>query len=313
LNERAMELVAANTSKPFLFVVSKEDRRGFRDMTRAYSLSRSPGSDIWIQDGLGVGMTMCNMWRNRYVDRSIDRALDVEMGEWLEKKLLGLGTGTEVTLKTEDGWVLYANLVMPNITEDRKSVPGVILLPTALTDRKIYHNLERLLVANDIAVLNLEYRGIGNSINMGAYIDYTYSKIMAGRRDLQEGFRFLISQEGVDPDRIGALGAILGAKYVLYAAKENPGLKAIAMLDPVVWPWDESEDRETVETLGRQVLVVTGNGMGRTTRAFAELVAKKRMNTVISYPGSIVTYLRFRDDASLEPGLAQWFRERLGG
>src|SRR5262249_3562379 len=84
LNQIAMELGARNASKPILFVVSKEDKRGFADMTRAYSLNKNPDSDIWVQDGLGIGVTMANMWRNRYTDRPLDTALDFVAGAWLE-------------------------------------------------------------------------------------------------------------------------------------------------------------------------------------------------------------------------------------
>jgi alpha/beta superfamily hydrolase len=301
LNGQALDLIQANTTKPILLVVSKEDKRGFRDMTKGYAVSQSPASDIWVQDGLGVGMTMCNTWRNRYVDRPIEQALDFAMGEWLEKKLLGLGTRRELTLTTEDGWDLRAILSMPPVGKGTL-VPGVIVLPTALTDRRIYHTLERLFVASGIAVLNLEYRGIGTSTNKGLYIEQTYSEIMGGRRDLQQAFRFLISQDGIDPQRIGALGSILAAKY----------LRAIAILDAVVWPWDEEEDRVTLSSLDCPVLMVTGDGMGMTTRNFADLVARDPANKVIRYPGSIVAYLRFRDDLLLEPGIVDWFSHSLG-
>jgi alpha/beta superfamily hydrolase len=232
------------------------------------------------------------------------------MAEWVERKLLDLGAKKEVTLETEDGWLLYANLSLPS-PEDEKTVPGVILLPTALTDRKIYYNLERLFTTNGFAVLNLEYRGIGNSINKGAYIDQPYSEIMGGRRDLQEGYRFLTAQAGVDADRIGVLGSILAAKYALYGAKENPGLKAIAMLDPVVWPWDEAEDCNALESLARPLLIVTGDGMGTTTKNFTLLAAKRERNRVISFPGSIVAYLRMGDDTGLESAIVRWFRAQL--
>src|SRR5882672_6614059 len=219
LNQRAMELIASNTAKPVLFIVSKEDKRGFRDMARAYSLTKSAESDIWVQDGLGVGVTMCNMWRNRYTDQPIENALDFVAGEWLGTKLRRLGRIREVTVETEDGWILYATLGVPDCINEGQMVPAVILLPTALTDRRMYSNLERVLLSNGIAFLNLEYRGIGKSINKGAYIDQSLSEIMSGWRDIQEGVDLLASQKGVDPERIGLLGALLAANYALYGAK----------------------------------------------------------------------------------------------
>ncbi len=311
LNSRAMELIASNVSKPILFVVSTEDKRGFRDMAKAYSRTRSAGTDIWVEDGLGIGVTMCNMWRNRYTDQPLENALDFVAGEWLENQLRGLGRTREVTIETEDGWVLYAKLGLPDGIAEGQTVPGLILLPTALTDRKIYHNLESLLLRNNIAFLNLEYRGIGKSVNKGAYIDQTLSEIMRGRRDIQDGYQLLSSQKEVDPDRIGVIGALLAANYALYGARANPKLKAIGMLDPVIWAWGEQDDRETLDAINQPVLLVTGDGMGELTKRFAGTVAENNRNKVLSYPGSIVAYLRFRGDKELEPTIVRWFKERL--
>ena len=313
LNQRAMDLIASNSVKPILFIVSKEDKRGFRDMAKAYSLTGSAGSDIWVQDGLGIGVTMCNMWRNRYTNQPIENALDFVAGEWLADKLRGLGRVREVTIETEDGWILYAALGVPDGMNEEQTVPGVILLPTALTDRRIYSNLERVLLSNNIAFLNLEYRGIGKSVNKGGYIDQSLSEIMGGWRDIQDGYELLVSHKGVDPDRIGVLGALLAANYALYGAKANPKLKAIAMLDPVIWAWGEASDRETLGSVNQPVLLVTGDGMGEHTKKFAETVAENDLNTVLRYPGSIVAYLRFREDKELEPTIVRWFKEWLDG
>src|SRR5262249_13212415 len=117
--------------------------------------------------------------------------------------------------------------------------------------------------------------------------------------------------QGIDPDRIGVLGSILGAKYALYSAKENPRIRAIGMLDPVVWAWDEANDHEAVNTVGRPVLLVTGSGMGELTRRFAELVRRNNQNSVLSYPGATVAYLRFNEDSGLEAKIARWFQKQL--
>lgn len=313
LNPRAMDLIAGNTTKPILFIVSKEDKRGFRDMAKAYSLTSTDGSDIWVQDGLGIGVTMCNMWRNRYTNQPIENALDFVAGEWLAEKLRGMGRTREVTIETEDGWILYATLGLPDGISEGERVPAVILLPTALTDRRIYRNLERVFLRNNIAFLNLEYRGIGQSTNKGAYIEQSLSEIMHGWRDIQSGVDLLASHKRIDPDRIGVLGALLAANYALNGAKANPDLKAIAMLDPVVWAWGEASDRESLGSVKRPVLLITGDGMGELTKKFADAVAANGLNTVIRYPGSIVAYLRFREDRELEPTIVRWFKERLDG
>ena len=264
-----------------------------------------------MQNGLGVGATMASVWRNKYTDQPIEKAIDFVAGEWFLNKLRNLGHLSEVTLQTEDGWTLYGNLRLPDGIKDGESVPGVILLPTVLTDRYSYQNLERVLVSNNIAVLDLEWRGVGKSVGKGYYIDLPFSEIVRAVRDVQEGYKFLAAQKGVDPERIGVLGAAFAAKLALYAARENPKLKAIAMLSAFVWPWEEATDSQTLPTINRPMLLVTGDGMGDLTKKFAQLIANDKRNRVITYPGAIAAYLLFEVDRELEPTIAQWFKEQL--
>jgi dipeptidyl aminopeptidase/acylaminoacyl peptidase len=314
LDQNAIDLIAANLTKPILYVVSKEDRESFADLTSAYNSAETAESEIWVQDGLGVGATMGSVWRNKYTDQPIEgNAIDYTTGEWLVRKLRNLGRVSEVTLETEDGWTLYASLSMPDGVKDGGKVPGVILLPTALADRTSYRNLERVLVSNNIAVLNLEWRGIGKSTGKNNYIDMTLSELIETPRDVQEGHRFLASQEGIDPDRIGVLGAAFAAKLAMHAAKENPKLKALAMLTPVTWPWERVNDSETINSIGRPVFLVTGDGFGELTKEFAEIVAGDDRNTVLTYPGAIFGYLLFRIDRDLEQTITEWFRQQLDG
>src|ERR1043166_2858790 len=56
---------------------------------------------------------------------------------------------------------------------------------------------------------------------------------------------------------------------------------------------------------------VTGDGMGELTKKFAVTIAENDRNTVLSYPGSIVAYLRFREEKELEPSIVAWFKAHL--
>ena len=314
LDQQALDLIAGNTTKPILYVVSKEDKHSFNDLTSAYNSVENAGSEIWVQDGLGVGATMGSVWRNRYIDQPIEGyAIDYTTAEWMVKKLRSLGRVSEVTLETDDGWTLYANLCLPDGLADDEKVPGVILLPTALADRTSYHNLERVLVSNNMAVLNLEWRGIGKSIGKNNYVDMTLSELIETPRDIQLGYDFLASQKGVDPERIGILGAAFAAKLVLHAAHASKKLKAIAMLTPVTWPWEQVKDYEVIGSIDRPVFLVTGDGLGDLTHKFSEIVAEDDRNTVITYPGGTFGYVLFRMDRELEQTIAEWFKQQLDG
>lgn len=315
LNEKALDFIAANSTKPILYVVSKEDRMSFDDMTTAYNLTESAGSEIWVQDGLGVGATMGSVWRNVFADQSMDKSTDDAEGEWLVNELERLGTGeaSEVTLTTDDGWTLYATLRLPGGIKGGATVPGVVLLPTALVDRDSYINLERVLVRHGIAVLDLEWRGIGKSVGKGNYVDMTLPELLNAPKDVQVGYNFLASQPGVDPERIGVLGTALAAKIAMHAAKENPRFKAVAMLTPVTWPWEEKNDYDTINALDVPVLFVTGDGFGELTKKFAAYVGQNKRNQLITYPGGIFGYLLGRVDKDFDTTVAKWFKNQLSG
>lgn len=313
LNEKAMDFIAANSTKPILYVVSKEDRKSFDDMTTAYNLTQSAGSDIWIHDGLGVGATMGSVWRSVFADQPMEKSTDDAQGRWLVNELRSLGTEEEVTLTTDDGWTLYATLRLPDNVKDGATVPGVVLLPTALVDRDCYFKLERVLVRHGIAVLNLEWRGIGKSIGKGNYVDMSLPELLQAPKDVQVGYKFLASQKGVDPERIGVLGTALAAKIAMHAAKENPKFKATAMLTPVTWPWEEKNDYETIDALDAPVLFVTGDGFGELTKKFAAYVGQNQRNQLITYPGGMFGYLLGRIDKDFEATVAKWFKNQLSG
>jgi len=314
LDQKDLDLIASDLNKPILYVVSKEDRESFDSVTKAYNLDKTSDSEIWVENGLGVGLTMGSNWRNKYTDQPLDKAIDCVEGEWLLNKLRSYGRLSEVTVHTKDGWTLYANLRLPYEIEEGKTVPGVILLPTALVDRSSFSDFERVLVSNGIAVLDLEWRGIGKSTGKGNYIDLPLSEIIKAPQDVIDGYSFLASQKGVDPERIGVLGSALAAKIALYAAKDNPKLKAVAMLTPIVWPWEQESDAKTITSLDRPVLLVTGDGFGEMTKHFAKLVESIKRDTVITYPGGIFGYLLFtKVDRSLERTTALWLKDQLAG
>jgi dienelactone hydrolase len=313
LNERAMDFLAANSTKPILYVVSKEDRRGFDDMTNAYNVTKSDGSDIWVQDGLGIGATMGSVWRNVFAHQPMENSTDDAEGRWLVNELWSTGKSSEVTLTTEDGWTLYATLRLPDKARDGSKVPGVVLLPTALVDRDSYVNLERVFVRHGIAVLDLEWRGIGKSIDKGNYVDMTLPQLLQAPKDVELGYKFLASQEGVDAERIGVLGTALAAKLAMHAAKENPKFKAVAMLTPVTWPWEEKNDYETMEALDAPVLFVTGDGFGELTKKFAAYIGQNKRNQVLVYPGGVFGYLLNRIDPNFDTTVAEWFSNQLSG
>jgi dienelactone hydrolase len=83
LGKAAKDAIRA-TAAPILCLVSKEDGRGFRDMTDAYLSSRSNRSRLRVFEGLALGTTMFSTWRNEFPD---EQPLEEEAGVWLAERL----------------------------------------------------------------------------------------------------------------------------------------------------------------------------------------------------------------------------------
>lgn len=296
-----------------LFIVSREDKPSLDSSLKAHRLMPSSTSELWIEDGLGVGLAMGSLWRNKYPDQPLEQAIDFKAGAWLVNALHRPSLICEVTLQTQDGWVLYANLGLPDRISAGQLVPAVILLPTALSDRMSYYNLERAFVKQGIAVLNLDWRGIGQSTNKGTLLDMSVEGMSQALNDVLQGYRFLLSQSRIDRERIGILGAAFGAKLALSAAREIPQIKAVVAITPVVKPHELDGDREIVGSIRQPILLVTGDGFGVSSKDFAALIARSSLNKILTYPGSILGQSLFEYDETLEPTLVQWLKEQLNG
>ncbi|CAN5756810.1 hypothetical protein BH18ACI4_BH18ACI4_19180 [soil metagenome] len=74
------------TSASLLCLVSKEDRRGFKDMTDAFLSSADDRSRIKVFEGLALGTTMFSTWRNEFPR---EEPIDHMAGNWLAEMLNG--------------------------------------------------------------------------------------------------------------------------------------------------------------------------------------------------------------------------------
>ena len=83
LSQMAKDAIRASDA-PVLCLVSKEDKRGFRDMTDAYLSSKNSRSRLRVFEGLALGTTMFSTWRNEFPD---EQPLEEEAGIWLAERL----------------------------------------------------------------------------------------------------------------------------------------------------------------------------------------------------------------------------------
>jgi len=74
----------ASSAAPVYCMVSKEDRRGFQDMTAAYLASKSKHSRLRVFEGLAMGTTMFSAWR---FERADEPPIDEIAAEWMAERL----------------------------------------------------------------------------------------------------------------------------------------------------------------------------------------------------------------------------------
>lgn len=203
---------------------------------------------------------------------------------------------TRVTIES-DGWRLVGDLTMPasegsaDAAAPPRRVAAALLLNKAAGNRAVYGDLARELAARGVGSLRLDLRGHGESVNLGRFQapfdDAALALIRGTENDIAAGYRFLRAEAGVDPDRLGAVGASYSGELAVVAARSEPPPRAWVFLSPgslsqesIAWlassgsPWlfvRTHEERApsmipiTEEVLAEhssEVLILTGNQHG---------------------------------------------------
>lgn len=312
LSPKAKSVIAASPNVPVLCMVSSEDREGFVDMTDAYKLSKNPRSDLMVQNGLGLDAAMFSSWRYNHQN---EKALDDVVIDWLIERLNGVGLRQEVSFKTEDGWVISGDLVSPGRTG---RAPAVILVHSSVTDRNMYHSIVDSLVGNGFVVLNIDYRGRGKSRNRGNWLDLRLgtpeqaAESDRGYLDVKSAVDYLASQSFVDPERIGIVGTVIGARFALLGAAKDSRIKSAVCLIGYVPPEPE---KQILRDLRIPVLYVLSRDLVAIVKEMTALYERTREygSRLIVLQGGTYGYGVLTINTQLDPAIVDWMKTQLGG
>jgi len=133
-----------------------------------------------------------------------------------------------VDLTASDGTKLKATFFSAG-----KPGPGVLLLHQCNRQRKVWDGLAQELAASGINVLTLDLRGFGESGGIPADKATPQEAHEAQRKwpgDIDLAYQYLISQPGVDSNRIGAGGASCGVNNSVQTARRHPQVKSLVLL-----------------------------------------------------------------------------------
>jgi dienelactone hydrolase len=307
LPERAREYIARNPRIAVLGVVSKEDSASFADMTDVYFRSKNPASDLFIFDDLGIGAAMGSIWRDKFPNQ---KPIDFVLGEWLVARLSELGEKREVSFRSQDGYTLHADLALPDNLAAENRAPGVVLLHSALGDRYVFEGLRQALVQKGFAVVNLDWRGRGQSVEKGYYFDLAKADREKLSLDVRAAIDFLAAQKSVNPERIGIVGLVLSAKYGMIAAASDSRVKTFVVLTGFL-PSDS--ERPVINGLKLPVLYLLSGGRPRVTKAMMDHFALTRSygSQVFMHGGSEHGFHLLDVEKGLESLIVGWLARQL--
>ena len=293
LSATALELVHEWPELPILTVADPTDREGLRGAVDAYLASVHGASDVIVGP-------LADAW--------------APAATWLRARLTAVPRSEEVVLTSADGWELHATRWLPipvSAARTDGGAPGVVLLHTGRSDRAVFARLERLLAERGFAVLNVDWRGRGQSTNRGTYLSLSGEERAAGWRDAVAAFEHLAQCPEVDPSRLAAVGAIHGAEHAVRAAQHDPRVRALVLLTgyrPAGEPEGDYLSHGNVD-----VMYVTSTDHTITTVAMRGLyeASTRRRVRYVEYPGGAIAYQLFEIDQRLEPAIVSWLAEVL--
>ncbi|MSO20663.1 MAG: hypothetical protein EXQ56_09420 [Acidobacteria bacterium] len=307
LEAKAKEYIATNPQVGLLGIVSTDDREGFRDTSEAYNLSQNPETDILVQREMGIGTTMLSLFRGKYPK---EEPLDHTIANWLAGKLKSLGEVQEASFQSTDGFTIFGSLRIPDGATESSKVPGVVMVHSGTRDRYIFQDLELMVAKQGLAVFNIDWRGRGRSREKGIYFDFPLEVQDRVYQDVQGAINFLAAQKGVDPNRIGVVGATLGARNSGRAVVGDKRVKAAVLISGY---GDDSVKKYVAETPQLAVFAIASKGDSGPVQAMTEIIrsSKNPNSQIVVFGGAARSSQIFQGQPDLEPRIAEWLKETL--
>lgn len=212
-----------------------------------------------------------------------------------------------VTLKASDGIALKASYFSPG-----RPGPGILLLHQCNRERGSWTELATQAVARGYHVLTLDYRGYGESEGQRFEDFQEQQPVVAGKwpGDIDAAFSWLVMQEGVDKNRIGAAGASCGVNQSLLVARRHPEVKTVVLLSGNATP----DAREYLrQTPGLPVFAAASVDDGNAVEGMKWILgwSQNRDNKFVEYQKAGHGTDMFAVENGLQPAILDWFDAKL--
>ena len=201
-----------------------------------------------------------------------------------------------------DGWVIVGNISKP---ESAARIPAVLLLHMMPTDRSSYDRLAGLLAERGVASLRIDLRGHGESTNLGSHNQEINSQAW---RDILAAVSYLQGLEGIDPRRIGVLGASYSGEQAARAAREGAEIRAFVIMSSGSF---SDESISFVADSEYPWWFIAAEDDANPSEAMKKAAASSELTELTVFEsGGHGTYL-FSTRNELEEMIAGWFAEKL--
>ncbi len=300
LSDVAKEYLRADHSVPLLGLAGKEDKKFLREMVEAYALSANPSSDFLVAVGHGAVMF------------SHTAGLEEGVIDWLERNLKALGSETEVSFRSEDGWTLHGLLRLPDDASADARVPGVLLVHGAKHDQQTYHFLSQEIAKRGMAALRFDWRGKGRSFLAGATPDQNEMW-----RDVKAAVEFFASRPAVDSTRLAAVAATLSGINTLQASLGDPRVKTFVLLT-ALQPNDEV--RRLLASSDVPIFAIASiednnyqrGSLAESTRLVYQL-SKSKQSQILLYDDAGRGSEMLKVKPELQPMILRWLDDKVQG
>lgn len=243
----------ASINMPLYVGASILDKAVFLDMATVYAKAKNPDSHMFAPYSAGRGFNL--------VRRGKDPQFELDsLIHWLFVQVRNLGRISAVSFETEDGWEINANLRYPDdLGKSDRLVPAVIQVSGARSNRYSMYRFEEEFSRRGFAVLSIELRGRGASMQGQAFdADEVYEvreNLLASpfELDTEGAIDYLAGLDGIDANRIAIVGEARGTRSALLAAEGDPRVKAMVLISAY-----EADDRmeQAARTLDIPMLLI---------------------------------------------------------
>lgn len=227
------------------------------------------------------------------------------------------GREQTVSLLAVDRFRLNGTLHRPGDLPEEQALPVVIAVHPVARNRELSDILISVLLGRGFAVLSMDLRGHGQSIQtpdnrvlMPAVIKPTDVRDMVTDQKLL--VEYLVRQPGIDGKRIGIVGSGLSALIAAEAAGADERIRAVALVGPSDPVFGITGDAG-LEKLGDRPAWIGTSGTNqawlRRGQALAGIGSGER--TLATYEANLARTAMLLDLPDLTADLAGWFVDRL--